>query len=709
VAGVTSSSALVSWSRPLRPNGVLAGYRLYTQLDNSTTVRTVRSRDSTVSLRLEGLRPGSTYRVWVKAFTPAHEGLASPPAELATEPARPGPPRALTLTCLGRGGLHAAWRGEAEVYMVRVGEERVTVAGQESVVANLSETTEHEVRVRGGVASTLRPGSVRWGAWSPPARARLGPACEAQPGPDLAVVAGVVGTLLLLGTVAVSLLVYRRCCTESYYYLEEASVGSSPSPGSLAEPEEGAPPGQFLLQLELLHREERAGLRAELAGVLAALQPADRPTDWVEGWGRQLLVPRDRPPPAGLWALVHREGLALLVETEADCAAYWPEVGARQQQGELEVACLALHRLGSHCLRRLRVAGREVALLQLLGPAAPLPLLSLARAARGAQGREGRPLLLGRAAGLLAALDTALGQLRERGTVGAAAALRRAARAGRVLVAREEELSLLLTTLGEAVCAGETWVRRAYLPRYVAGLVAGEGEALARQWALVAGRAGGEDPEPAALGPGATWLPGLHSPREFLLAGPPRPAATPQFWRLLWDCGVHTVLLLGAAPPAGCSAAEEGVTVTRWEDELSSQGRAQHYVLEDGQGGRRVVKLLQQEGCLAAGAPPEAALALADSLHCRQDQLPRAPLLLVAATPEPAAAFCALSTLLRQLELEQAADTYTVARAIETLLPGAFPSPASLLRLYRALEARLAAPAAPYTFLQPVPGTEKMI
>ena len=691
VSEETSTSALVTWARPLRPNGVIAGYRLYFLHANLTEVVTVQSRDTTVSHQLRRLRPASTYQVWVKAFTPQHEGQPSGHTALATEPSRPAVPRAVSLRCGEAGTLTVAWRGEAQVFMVQVGESQLTVMGQEAVVANLSLDTEYLVRLRGGVGSVHRPGEMLWGAWSEESRARLGSGdCVEEEVVPLtqAVLAGGLGTLLLLATVVTSLLLYRRFCTESYYYLEEASVGSSPSTKSLStgqpslREDSSMTPAQFLLHLDLVHREERAGLRAELASVMASLQPGQESSDWVEGWrsARQYLVPGERLAPHTVWQAVLREGVALVVELEEDCPAYWPEVGGLEHYGQVEVACLARTRLGSHCLRRLRVGEREVVLLQLVTAPAPLSLLTIARAARTAGGKDGRALVLGRGAGLYTVLDSCLRQLRAEGTVGAGAVLRRAAGRGRVLVAREEELSLLLTTLGEAVCAGETCVRRAYLPRYIAGLVAGEGEALARQWSLVVGRS--SSPAPSSLAPGATWLPGLQSSSEFLLASPPCPEATPQFWRLLWDCGVHTVLVLGAGVLQGC-AGEEGITVTHWEDELSSQGRAQNYVLEDMQGARKVVKLLQQDSFLAPGSVPEPALALADCIHSRQDQLARAPLLLVGTGPEPAGAYCALSTLLRQLELEQAVDVYTVARGIESLLPGAFPSPGSLLRLYR--------------------------
>ena len=679
VSSETATSALVTWSRPLRPNGVVTGYRVYRRAAGSTEVATLHSRDSEVSHRLQGLQPATNYSVWVKAFTPQHEGLASPRTQLVTEPPRPPAPGPPGLACLQPRGLRVVWGGGEQLYMVRVGEQRITVAAHQLTLTNLTLGREYGVEVRAGVVSVHRRGEVRWGPWGISRTITLSPECREE-GLEVAVVAGVVGTLVLLGTVVLVLLVYRRFCLESYYYLEEGSVGSSPSTTSLGrEAEGGMAPHQFLLHLEVVHRDERAGLRAELAGLLAALHHG-RETDWVEGWGAPLwLVPRERPSATALWQRVVGEGLAVVVEMDTECSVYWPEVGGRQEWGEVEVLCLSTTRLGSYVLRNLKVGSCDVVLLHLTTSPAPLPLLSLARAARTAAGREGRTVVLGASAGLYTALDTSLRQLRATGTVGAMPGLRQAAMAGRVLVSREEELSLLLTTLGEAVCAGETWVRRSYLPRYVAGLVAGQGEALARQWALVVGRAG---EQAATLAPGATWLPGLHGPGEFLLASPPCPAATPQFWRLLWDCGVHTVLLLGRTPLEG-AAGEDGVTVTHWEDELSSKGRAQNYVLEDQQGGRKVVKLLQQDEFLSTESSPEAALALVDSVHARQEQLPRAPLLIVAEKAEPAAAFSVLSTLLRQVEVEGAADVYTVARGVEALLPGAFPSPAALLRVYR--------------------------
>ena len=173
MSGETSGSAVVSWSRPLRPNGVISGYRLYFLLDNTTEVATLQSRETEVSHTLTSLRPASTYQVWVKAYTPQHEGQPSPHLALTTEPARPAVPRAVRLACMEPKGLRVAWEGGAEVYMVQVGDQRREVEGREVSLANLSLGEEYEARVRGGVASVHRGGEVRWGAWSPGARLLL--------------------------------------------------------------------------------------------------------------------------------------------------------------------------------------------------------------------------------------------------------------------------------------------------------------------------------------------------------------------------------------------------------------------------------------------------------------------------------------------------------------------------------------------------------
>ena len=118
--------------------------------------------------------------------------------------------------------------------MARVDKQKITVAGHELSLANLTLGKKYQVEVRAGVESVHQRGEIRWGAWSPKKEVVLGPNCSEEEGLDRAVLIGVFATLLLLVTVAVCLLIYRKFCVESYYYLEEASVSSSPSTRSLS-------------------------------------------------------------------------------------------------------------------------------------------------------------------------------------------------------------------------------------------------------------------------------------------------------------------------------------------------------------------------------------------------------------------------------------------------------------------------------------------
>jgi len=54
-SAVTNDSVLVRWRRPLRPNGVVQGYRLYYMHGNYTDVKTVREPTEAMQYTLDGL------------------------------------------------------------------------------------------------------------------------------------------------------------------------------------------------------------------------------------------------------------------------------------------------------------------------------------------------------------------------------------------------------------------------------------------------------------------------------------------------------------------------------------------------------------------------------------------------------------------------------------------------------------------------------
>ena len=74
---ITNTTAVVDWSRPQEPNGIIVGYRLYFLNGNKTEVKTIKSKDPRLDFRLTDLRPASLYYVWIKAFTWKTEGESS--------------------------------------------------------------------------------------------------------------------------------------------------------------------------------------------------------------------------------------------------------------------------------------------------------------------------------------------------------------------------------------------------------------------------------------------------------------------------------------------------------------------------------------------------------------------------------------------------------------------------------------------------------
>ena len=72
---ITNTSAVVDWSLPGDPNGVIEGYHLYVLHNNVTEVVTIKSKDPRIEYNLTDLTPSSVYNVWIRAFTWKHEGI----------------------------------------------------------------------------------------------------------------------------------------------------------------------------------------------------------------------------------------------------------------------------------------------------------------------------------------------------------------------------------------------------------------------------------------------------------------------------------------------------------------------------------------------------------------------------------------------------------------------------------------------------------
>ena len=77
-----SSALLLEWKQPQEINGVLTGYRIYSQqVTEGSELGPIQERqprimkDTTGRAKLAGLKPHSKYRVTIKATTNAGEGI----------------------------------------------------------------------------------------------------------------------------------------------------------------------------------------------------------------------------------------------------------------------------------------------------------------------------------------------------------------------------------------------------------------------------------------------------------------------------------------------------------------------------------------------------------------------------------------------------------------------------------------------------------
>ena len=77
-----SSALLLEWKPPQEINGILIGYRIYSQhVTDGSTLGPIQEReprimkDTTGRAKLAGLKPHSKYRVTIKAETNAGEGI----------------------------------------------------------------------------------------------------------------------------------------------------------------------------------------------------------------------------------------------------------------------------------------------------------------------------------------------------------------------------------------------------------------------------------------------------------------------------------------------------------------------------------------------------------------------------------------------------------------------------------------------------------
>ena len=660
-----------------------------------------------------------------------------------------GQPVLTRLSCPGGGRVELGWAASpaAASYAVRAvggtreGAVQLNTTEVEAVL-ELEAGQLYSVAVRAGAASLHRTGQLHWADWAPATRLTVQPGCRARSSasvylaagqPDtlsVGVIAGLAVAAVLLLTVVAAGLAWRRYWAESYYVLEEGGTGGRGGQGGAPAWDTAGPAQhrltaeQFLAQVKTLHLDADLQFAAYYREVMEpgqqqlASSTYEQPF-YIDGY----LEPRQfyccpLPLPyklAAFWRQVWQLRVSVMVvleplarEGRVVSQVYWPNTGT-VRYGRYSVCLQSTTVLAAHTVRSFRLAaGRDSRTITQLewsgGPLDPAGLLALVRAAGRQQAGSPAPTLLhtsshhGRA-GMFAAVAVGLQQLRHTGQLCLPALLRGAARPPARLTASQREFVLLHDTLAEAVVAGETEVRAAYLPRYITALQSqvGDRPGLERQHALLgADRAVGRGRDSAPdLPQGGVWLPGYFTPRACLLAPyPDQQAATARLWRAAIEHNISTIAVVRSdphRPPPDLSDCGPGpVSVTHRDDEISFEFKTKNFILEFGHSVRKFVKVIFCDEFLAEEGSSQGSLSLVETVGRGAES---GPVLVLdcSAAGERGLALCALLRLQDQQAREQRCDVFSALRiAVAAAGAESWGSPARLLQVYRVTELMIA-------------------
>lgn len=367
-------------------------------------------------------------------------------------------------------------------------------------------------------------------------------------------------------------------------------------------------------------------------------------------------------------------------------------------------------------------------------------------------------------------IDAMLKQMRAKGELNLVAYLKHIRTQRNYLVQTEEQFMFVHDALAEAVASGETNINRSYLSRYISSLQSSfttdensiPWQLLDRQFKLATAYQPQEVQFMAALKScnqcknqnfdylpiesarvplaprvsldgsdyiNASWLPGFKRLKEFIITQHPTDHTVDDFWQMLWDHNVRSVVVLSALQQPVRHIFGGRLLRPNWTSRLEPSHDYLHFFLQEfgifwpsqqvdldldairvklvdeseyhGYQTKEFnlishhddyemsVKLLFCPSWPHHCSPLSTAsdlIRVANTLHT-QVQHSSGPLAIVDRFGGPeAATFCALSTLLRQLDFENHVDVYQYAKVAHNRRPGIWKSQDDYLFLYRVIE-----------------------
>lgn len=447
-------------------------------------------------------------------------------------------------------------------------------------------------------------------------------------------------------------------------------------------------------------------------------------------------------------------------ESERKCDRYWPKEGTGKygliEVTLTREDAMATYTIRTFRIRHTRIkSGKQNTFVERYVlqyhythwpdhgvPETPLPLLNFVKRSSDANRETGAPILVHCSAGVgrtgaYILIDAMLKQASVKAEVNVVAFLKHIRSQRNHLVQTLEQYMFVHDALAEAFASGDTSINRAYLSRYISSLQNGfttdensiPWQLLDRQFKLATAYHPQEVQFMAALKPcnqsknqnfdylpieshrvalspkpgiegsdyiNASWLPGFHSLRDFVITQHPMEQTVTDFWRMIWDHGLKTVVVLSPVQQP-----EFGVFWPNQQIDIEVDSMRVKLVHESETSGHQTkdfsmtsihndhelsIRLVFSPGwphfCNPLNSITDL-VKIAQSVH----HIRQGPIAVIDRYGGmEAATFCAITTLLKQLEFENHVDIYEYAKLSHARRPGIWRSQHEYFFLYRAFD-----------------------
>ncbi|XP_037087916.1 tyrosine-protein phosphatase 99A-like [Pollicipes pollicipes] len=445
----------------------------------------------------------------------------------------------------------------------------------------------------------------------------------------------------------------------------------------------------------------------------------------------------------------------LVERNRKKCDMYWPKEGT-QVYGVIQVELLDQKELSTYTIRKMLIKHtrhkkkKGVCSERIIYqyhytswpdhgvPDHPLPILSFVRKSAAANGAGAGPILVHCSAGVgrtgtYIVLDAMMQMMKLRGAINVFGFLKYIRTQRNFLVQTEDQYIFVHDALLEALEAGETDVRATRLTEYLHQLRSYDPNqypryTLDRQYQLVTSYRPTENDLAGALAPcnqarnrsaqfvpldrwrvhlsprpgvegsdyiNATPLIGYEKLCEFIITQHPLPHTVDDFWRMVWEQNVQTVVVL--------SPIDDQHYPRFWpspDDDIDGDSFRVRFVDEPASAAYATVDLVLQSAqddyqvtvrVISCAAWPHGAAAsphhLVDAVQQATLQYQNGPAVVVDRFGgTEAATFCCLTTLSKQLVNENSLDVYLYSKLYHMRRPGVWQTQDDFTMLYHAME-----------------------